>query len=435
MNAHSIIAKKRDGESLSPEELEFFIGGFAEGAVADYQMSAFLMSVFLNGMSTDETVSLTTAMMGTGKVLDLSRIAGKKVDKHSTGGVGDKVSLVLAPLVASAGVTVPMVSGRTLGHTGGTLDKLESIPGLRTVLKAEEFVRNVEQVGFAIAAQSKEFVPADEGMYALRGVTGTVESIPLIVSSILSKKFAAGIDAIVFDVKCGGGAFMSDLSRAEELARQLIHVSSLMGKTGKALITEMAQPLGRAVGNALEVKEAVECLRGEGPGDLREAALELGSEMLLLAGIESHRAPAKQRLEELLDGGEALDKFTQFVEAQGGDKRIIDDLSLLPRASSVETVVAECNGYVSCIDARALGELCVDMGGGRRRRDDKVDKAVGFLLHVTVGDEVSEGNPLCEIHLNRGTNGILSRAAGLFRISEEPQEKRKLVLGRVPPGP
>lgn len=431
MNAYQIIARKRDGESLSSEELEFFIRGFADGSVADYQMAAFLMSVFFKSMSTDETVSLTHAMMGTGKILDLGTIAGTKVDKHSTGGVGDKVSLVLAPLVAAAGVKVPMVSGRTLGHTGGTLDKLESIPGFRTFLTAEEFVKNVEQVGLAIAAQSSEFVPADAGMYALRGVTGTVESIPLIVSSILSKKFAAGIDAIVLDVKCGGGAFMSDFSRAQALAQELIHVSSLMGKTGRALITNMTQPLGWAVGNALEVRESVECLRGDGPDDLRELTLELGGEMLSLAGIESDRGRAKRRLEELLDGGGALEVFAKFVEVQGGDRKIVDDFSLLPCASSVETVVASNEGFVFSIDARAIGELCVDMGGGRRRCDEEVDKSVGFSLRAKVGDRVSKGDPLCDVHLNRKGADVLGRASEAFRISESPSEKGPLVLGRL----
>ncbi|KPJ61101.1 MAG: hypothetical protein AMJ46_03880 [Latescibacteria bacterium DG_63] len=435
MNAYRIITKKRDGGSLSSEELEFFIRGFAEGFVADYQMSAFLMAVFLNGMTTEETVALTEVMMGTGKVLDLSAIAGKKVDKHSTGGVGDKVSLVLAPLVAAAGVRVPMVSGRTLGHTGGTLDKLESIPGFRTLLSSDEFVRNVEQVGFAIAAQSSEFVPADGGMYALRGVTGTVESTPLIVSSILSKKFAAGIDSIVFDVKCGAGAFMSDFSEAQGLAQELVHVSSVMGKTGRAIITDMSQPLGFTVGNVLEVKESIECLRGRGPDDVREITLELGTEMLSLAGVDSDAVKARRRLERLLDGGRALEAFAKFVGAQGGDRRVIDDFTLLPNASSVETVVAEGEGFVSSIDARALGELCVEMGGGRRRRDEEVDKSVGFSLFVKVGDEVSKGDPLCEVHLNRGASSILGRVADAFRISETPCERRKLILGRLPEVP
>ncbi len=432
MDAYRIITKKRDGESLSLEELEFFTRGFSDGSIADYQMSAFLMSVFLNGMTTEETVNLTKAMMGTGKVLDLSEIQGAKVDKHSTGGVGDKVSLVLAPLVAAAGVRVPMVSGRTLGHTGGTLDKLESIPGFRTLLSAEDFVRNVETVGFAIAAQSSEFVPADAGMYALRGVTGTVESIPLIVSSILSKKFAAGIDCIVFDVKCGGGAFMSDFLRAQELAKELVHVCSLMGKTGKALITDMSQPLGRAVGNALEVEETIQCLSGGGPGDLREITLELGAEMLLLSGMEDDEAGAKRRLVELLDGGGALEAFARFVEAQGGDSGIVDDPSLLPKASRVETVTSEEEGYVSSIDARALGELCVDMGGGRRRRDDEIDKSVGLLLHAKVGDKVSKGSPLCDVHASSEIAGAGDRVLGAFRIGDGPLGKRKLILEQVP---
>ena len=432
MNAYQIIAKKRDGKPISEEEIRFFVKGFANGSVADYQMSAFLMAVFFRGMSLEETVSLTRAMMNSGKVLDLAKIEGKKVDKHSTGGVGDKVSLVLAPLVASAGVKVPMVSGRTLGHTGGTLDKLESIPGLRTLLTSKEFVENVASVGFAIAAQSSELAPADEGMYALRGVTGTVESVPLIVSSILSKKFAAGIDSIVFDVKCGGGAFMLDLSEAGRLAEELVRVTTLLGKTGRALITDMEEPLGYAVGNALEVTEAIECLWGGGPRDLRELTIELAIEMLLLAGVDGDPVSARSRLEKLLDSGRALERFRKFVEAQGGEARVVDEPSLLPHAPRAETVVADRDGFVSGIDARALGELCVDMGGGRRMRGDEVDKAVGFLLRVKVGDRVSKGSPLAEVHSNPARGNVASRVRDAFSLSEHVVQRRKLILEKLP---
>jgi pyrimidine-nucleoside phosphorylase len=432
MNAYQIIAKKRDGQPISEEEIQFFLRGFANGSVADYQMSAFLMAVFFRGMSLEETVSLTRAMMNSGKVLNLAKIDGKKVDKHSTGGVGDKVSLVLAPLVASAGVKVPMVSGRTLGHTGGTLDKLESIPGLRTLLTSKEFVENVASVGFAIAAQSSELVPADEGMYALRGVTGTVESVPLIVSSILSKKFAAGIDSIVFDVKCGGGAFMLDLSEANRLAEELVRVTTLLGKTGRALITNMEEPLGYAVGNALEVKEAIECLRGGEPRDLRELTIELAIEMLLLAGVEGDPVSARSRLEKLLDSGRALERFRKFVEAQGGEARVVDEPSLLPHVLRAETVIADRDGFVASIDARGLGELCIDMGGGRRMRNDEVDKAVGFVLRVKVGDRVSKGSPLAEVHSNPARGSVTSRVRDAFRLSEQVVQKRKLILGRLP---
>jgi len=432
MNAYQTIAKKRDGKPISEEEIQFFIRGFVEGLVADYQMSAFLMAVFFRGMSVEETVSLTRAMMNSGKVLDLGSIRGKKVDKHSTGGVGDKVSLALAPLVSSAGVKVPMVSGRTLGHTGGTLDKLESIPGLRTLLTSSEFVEIVDSVGFAIAAQSSEFVPADEGMYALRGVTGTVESVPLIVSSILSKKFAAGIDSIVFDVKCGRGAFMLDLAEANTLAQELVRITTVLGKTGRALITDMDEPLGNAVGNALEVTEAIECLRGGGPRDLRELTIELAIEMLFLAGLESDRVNARNRLEKLLDSGQALDRFRRFVEAQGGDARVVDEPSLLPRAPRVETVFAERDGFVTGIDARALGELCIDMGGGRRLRNDEVDKSVGFLLRAKVGDRVAKGSPLADVHFNPARGDVTSRVSGAFELGEQAAEKRKLILRRLP---
>jgi len=438
MNAYQIIGKKRDGQSLLKEEIDFLVRGFSEGSVPDYQMSAFLMAVFFRGMGLDETLSLTRAMMNSGKVLDLKKIDGIKVDKHSTGGVGDKVSIVLAPLVAAAGVRVPMVSGRTLGHTGGTLDKLESIPGLRTVLTPEEFVRNVERVGFSIAAQSRELVPADEGMYALRGVTGTVESVPLIVSSILSKKFAAGIDAIVFDVKCGRGAFMPELSRAEELAGELVRVTSLMGKTGTALITDMEQPLGNAIGNALEIKESLQCLKGEGPADLLAVTLELGIEMLRLAGVETDRDRARESLEKLLSSGAAQQKFVQFVQAQGGDPRVIDEPSLLPASASVEVVVAPCDGYIKSIDARALGEICVDMGGGRRKRNDSVDGSVGIVLKAKVGDTVSKGAEVAEVHLRRDRSTVwiadlFNRLEQVFVFSEGPVPRRELILRRLPP--
>jgi len=438
MNAPQIIGRKRDGQSLSREEIDFLIRGFSEGSVPDYQMSAFLMAVFFRGMELEETLSLTRAMMNSGKVLDLSGIDGVKVDKHSTGGVGDKVSIVLAPLVAAAGVRVPMVSGRTLGHTGGTLDKLESIPRLRTVLTPDEFVRNVERVGFSIAAQSRELVPADEGMYALRGVTGTVESVPLIVSSILSKKFAAGIDAIVFDVKCGVGAFMPELSRAEELAGELVRVTSLMGKTGTALITDMEQPLGNAVGNALEIKESLDCLKGGGPADVMAVTVELGVEMLRLAGVETDAVRAREMLARLISSGAALQKFVQFVQAQGGDPRVVDKPSLLPAAASVEVLLAPCDGYLESIDARALGEICVDMGGGRRKRTDKVDGSVGVVLKAKVGDAVSRGADLVEVHLRRDRSTVwvaelLSRLEKVFTFSEAPVPKRELILRRLSP--
>ena len=437
MNAPQIIGKKRDGQPLAKEEIDFLIRGFSEGSVPDYQMAAFLMAVYFRGMGLDETLSLTRAMMNSGKVMDLSRLDGVKVDKHSTGGVGDKVSIVLAPLVAASGVRVPMVSGRTLGHTGGTLDKLESIPRLRTVLTPEEFAKNVERVGFSIAAQSKELVPADEGMYALRGVTGTVESVPLIVSSILSKKFAAGIDAIVFDVKCGAGAFMPELSRAEELARELVRVTSLMGKTASALITDMEQPLGNAVGNALEIKESLQCLKGEGPADTMAVTMELGVEMLRLAGVETDGVRARQTLEKLISGGAALQKFVQFVQAQGGDPRVVEKPSLLPAAAAVEVVLAPCDGYVKSIDARALGEICVDMGGGRRKRTDAVDPSVGVVLKAKVGDAVTRGQDLVEVHLRRDRSAVwvadlLSRLEKVFTFSEAPVPARQLIIQRLP---
>jgi len=431
MNAYQIIAKKRDGKPISDDEIQFLIKGFADGTVADYQMSAFLMAVFFRGMTLEETVGLTRAMMNSGKIMDLTRIEGRKVDKHSTGGVGDKVSLALAPLVASAGVKVPMVSGRTLGHTGGTLDKLESIPGLRTLLTSKEFFDNVASVGFAIAAQSSEFVPADQGMYALRGVTGTVESIPLIVSSILSKKFAAGIDSIVFDVKCGSGAFMLELSEARRLAQELVRVTSFLGKTGRALITDMEEPLGFAVGNALEVAESIDCLKGKGPSDLRELTLELAVEMLLLANADSDREGARVRLEKLLDSGQALDRFVRFIEAQGGEAKVVDETSLLPHALHVETVIADREGFLSAIDARALGELCVEMGGGRRMRDDVVDKSVGFVLKAKVGDKVSKGRPLADVHFNPARGNVTGRVSDAFKVSQQMPARRSLILERL----
>jgi pyrimidine-nucleoside phosphorylase len=438
MNAYQIIGKKRDGQPLLKEEIDFLVRGFADGTVPDYQMSAFLMAVFFRGMELEETLSLTRAMMNSGKVLDLNGIDGVKVDKHSTGGVGDKVSIVLAPLVAAAGVRVPMVSGRTLGHTGGTLDKLESIPGLRTILRPAEFVRNVERVGFSIAAQSKDLVPADEGMYALRGVTGTVESVPLIVSSILSKKFAAGIDAIVFDVKCGRGAFMAELSKAEELASELVRVTSLLGRTGTAVITDMEQPLGNAIGNALEIKESLQCLKGGGPADLLAVTMELGAEMLRLSGIETDRTRALESLGSLLASGAALQKFVQFVEAQGGDPGIAERPTLLPAAAAVEVFAAPRGGYVKRIDARALGEICVDLGGGRRKRNDTVDWSVGLVLKAKVGDPVSEGTELVQVHMRRDRSTVwrgelFNRLERAFEFSDEPVPRRELIIRKLPP--
>jgi len=398
MTAVEIIAKKRDGQRLSKNEISFFVNSFVKGDIADYQMSAFLMAIYLVGMDYDETGWLTEVMLKSGREIQFPEPRSVYIDKHSTGGVGDKVSLILAPWVAACGVKVPMLSGRGLGHTGGTLDKLESIPGYRTNLSLTEFVAGVESVGCVISGQTPDIAPADMLMYALRDVTATVESIPLICGSILSKKFAAGPAGLVFDVKCGNGAFMKNEESAEALAQNLIGVSHAMGRAARALITDMSQPLGNAAGNMLEVVECIEALKGSCPHDLYNVTIELATEMLYLAGIEPDREQALKLLKSKLDDGSAYRKFEEMVEYQGGDLSIFADPSRLPKATVMTCLKAAASGFVRRFDTEAIGRLIVEMGGGRLKKDDIVDPQVGLVFRKKLGEEVRVSDTLVEIH-------------------------------------
>ena len=398
--AIDVIRKKRDGVELSRTEIEGLVSAYTKGEIPDYQVSAWLMAVVLKGMTRPETAGLTDAMLHSGDVLDLSSLPLRKVDKHSTGGVGDKTSLVLAPLAAAAGVAVPMISGRGLGHTGGTLDKLEAIPGFKVNLPVAEFRRVLEVCGCAMIGQTAEIAPADRKLYALRDVTGTVESPYLICASIMSKKLAEGIDALVLDVKTGSGAFMKSEKDAAFLAELMVETGERMGKQMVALITDMDQPLGNMIGNALEVVEAVEVLRGGGPEDLRELCLELAGWMLHLGGASNTVAEGKARSAQLISSGKALEKFRQMVELQGGDVRAIDDINRLPQAEHTMKVLAAQGGFLASMQCEEIGTACVILGGGRERKEDSVDPAVGIVLHKKVGDRVAAGEPLATIYYN-----------------------------------
>jgi pyrimidine-nucleoside phosphorylase len=429
MDARRIIMKKRDGDELSPAEIEFMVLGFVRGAVADYQMSSWLMAVLLRGMSGAETHELTAAMLRSGRVVRPQDLPTLSADKHSTGGVGDKVSLALAPLVASAGVCVPMLSGRGLGHTGGTLDKIESLRGLRTDLNYDGFIEQVRRVGCCIASQSDEINPADGRIYALRDVTGTVESIPLIVSSIVSKKVAEGAASLVFDVKWGAGAFIRELDDAVDLALRLVQESERFDRRAMAFVTDMSQPLGNAVGNALELIESVELLRGHGPADLEAVTLLLGAAMLFLSGKAGSVEEGRALLEEKVESGAALDKMKELVDAQGGDPAAIDDVSLIDVCPEAVDVLCGTEGYVRSIDARELGFLVCEMGGGRLRAGDELDRGVGAVLLKKVGDGVRRDEPLARLHFaERSPAGeIARRATSLFEISPSPPPPRPLV--------
>ena len=425
MSAVEIIRKKRDGHSLSPEEIRDFVHAAAMGTWPDYQLSALLMAICIRGMTPEETAILTREMADSGTVFDLSAIPGIKVDKHSTGGVGDKVSLVLAPLVAACGAVVPMMSGRGLGHTGGTLDKLESIPGFRVNLSEAEFKSTLAKLGVAMIGQTAEVAPADMKLYALRDVTGTVESIPLITASILSKKLAEGISGLVMDVKCGRGAFMKTLPQARELAQSIARVGKLNGLNVRAIITGMDAPLGRAVGNSLEVIESIEILRGRGPADLRELCLVFAAEMLELAG----KPDGFRQASEALDGGAALDKFRQMIASQGGDPAVVDDPSKLPRAESQTLLFAGQSGFVTEMDAEAVGLAGLELGAGRRRAEDRVDPAVGILVLKKPGEAVRAGETIFEIHHNGpGIAAAMARLGRSFRVGDDAPAAQTTVL-------
>lgn len=425
-----ILAAKRDGLELTQAEIEGFLADYLAGKVADYQMSALLMAVFLRGMTDAETVALTMAMLHSGKVIDLGGVPGVKVDKHSTGGVGDKVSICLAPLVAACGVPVPMVSGRGLGHTGGTLDKLEAIPGFRTDLSTEDFTRIVATVGTCMIGQTKDIAPADKRIYALRDVTATVECIPLIVASILSKKLAEGIDALVLDVKVGKGAFMKDEAQARALATALVRVGTRAGKKVTALLTSMDAPLGRAVGNAIETREAIDVLFGRAPADLVEVTLALGAEMLVQGGVAKSEAEARAAMKRAIDEGRAAAVMERMIEAQHGDPRVVAEPSRLRLAPHEVEVAAAREGFVAEVDAFAIGRAAVIMGAGRARAEDAVDPSVSIEVLAKPGDHVDRGQPLAKLYLRETNDDVLARVAGAFVLGQAPAPK-PLVVARI----
>jgi len=396
-----IIARKRDGHALTDSEINAFVRGATDASWEKYQLSALLMAIYIKGMTPGETAALTNAMMRSGVVADLSRVPGIKVDKHSTGGVGDKVSIPLAPMVAACGVPVPMISGRGLGHSGGTLDKLESIPGFTTALSLAAFQSQVERIGCALIGQTSDLAPADRTLYALRDVTATVECMPLICASILSKKLAEGIDALVLDVKFGSGAFMKTITEARALAESLVSVGRAAGKQVRALLTAMNEPLGRNVGNALEIEESIACLQGSGPADLMEVTFALGSHMLMLGGVAGDAAEARATLSQSLESGAALAKFREIVAAQGGDLKAIDKPSLLPRTGRNIPILSPQDGYVVRVDAMEIALAALDLGAGRARADDAIDPAVGISHLVKTGEKVARHQPLCTLHVNR----------------------------------
>ena len=431
MRVPDLIHKKRDAGSLTRGELFFLIEQYAQGAVPDYQMSAWLMAVFFRGMNAEETAHLTEAMLRSGQVLDLSSIPGTKVDKHSTGGVGDKTSLVVAPAVAAAGVPVPMISGRGLGHTGGTLDKLEAIPGFNVGLSLDEFRRALTEVGCGLIGQTEEIAPADRKLYALRDVTCTVESVPLITASILSKKLAEGIDALVLDVKVGSGAFMKDQQSARRLAESLQSIATRMGKRVVALLTDMDQPLGCTVGNALEVAEAIETLHGKGPEDFRTLCRELAAWMLVLGGRAADLRQGQEQFDSLIRSGAAAEKFRQIIERQGGDARVLDDPGRLPQAKEQVPFKARRGGFLAKMEAERIGRAAVALGAGRAQLEDIVDPAVGLVLHKKVGDAVETGECLVTLHVNQSDRLAEAEAllADAFVIAPAaPSRPRPLVL-------
>ena len=432
-NPVEMIRSKRDGGSHSAEQIADFIAQFSAGAVADYQMSAWLMAVFAHGMTDRETVALTQAMLHSGKVLRLPSVKSAKVDKHSTGGVGDKISICLAPLVAACGVSVPMISGRGLGHTGGTLDKLQAIPGYQVELSPARFERVVRDVGASMIGQSAELAPADRRIYALRDVTATVECIPLIVASILSKKLAEGIDGLVLDVKVGQGAFMKDLKSARALAQALVRVGSAAGKRVVALLTAMDFPIGRSIGNGLETREAIEVLRNAGPADTRELTLTLGAEMLLLGKAARSLKSARARLELALADGSALERFMRMVKAHGGDVRAVEHPERLVNAAAKVAVLARRTGYVSECNAYTLGMSGVALGAGRTRADQAVDPSAGIELCAQRGERISRGQPLAMIHARSKAlaQSEVHRVEQAFRIASEKPRPQRVVLERV----
>ncbi|WP_159882268.1 pyrimidine-nucleoside phosphorylase [Paenibacillus puerhi] len=435
MRTVDLIHRKRNGGELTTDEINWLIAGYVQGSIPDYQVSAWAMTVYYQGMSARETADLTLAMAASGDQVDLSGIPGIKVDKHSTGGVGDTTTLVVAPLVAAAGVPVAKMSGRGLGHTGGTVDKLEAIPGFQVERSKEQFLQQVRDIGIAVVGQSGNLTPADKKLYGLRDVTATVDSIPLIASSIMSKKIASGADRIVLDVKTGKGAFMKTLDDAVALARAMVEIGTEVGRETVAVITNMDEPLGPSIGNALEVIEAIDTLRGQGPAELTELCLELAAHMVYLGGKAAAYEEALQQVTELLRNGAALDKLKQFIEAQEGNGAIVNAPDLLPQADFRLEVPAPQDGYVSEIDAESLGVTAMMLGAGRATKEDRIDLAVGLKLNKRVGDPVKAGEALAELYMNRHeaeeTSSILRRTIAAFSFADEPVERPKLMYAVV----
>lgn len=429
MNMNDIIYKKREGGKLTKEEIEYFVKGFTEGTIPDYQMSALLMAIFFQKMDKEETYLLTNAMKFSGDVVDLSPIQGIKVDKHSTGGVGDKTTLIVAPIAAACGVPIAKMSGRGLGFTGGTVDKMESIPGFQTSIEAEKFMELVNTVGLSVIGQTAHIAPADKKIYALRDVTSTVDNMSLISSSIMSKKLASGSDAIVLDVKCGDGAFMQTLEDACELAQWMVDLGNEDGKKTIAVVTDMNQPLGKAVGNSLEVIEAIETLKGNGPEDITELSLTLAGVMIYAGGKAASREEGHSLAEEMLKNGKALEKLTQFIEGQGGNSGVVKDYQLFPQPAYKQELICEQVGYVSQIAARAIGLASQHSGAGRATKEDAIDLSAGIYLHKKIGDQVSKGDVLATIFGNHEdkVKHSLEEARKAFVVSTEKPEKLVLI--------
>lgn len=433
MRMYDLIMKKRNGGALSDEEIHFMVQGYTKGEIPDYQMSAMMMAIYFQGMNADETLALTMEMAKSGDLLDLSEIHGVKVDKHSTGGVGDKTSLALTPMVAAAGVTVAKMSGRGLGHTGGTIDKLESFSGFSTAISEQQFRDNVNRIGIAIMGQTEDLAPADKKLYALRDVTATVDNMSLIASSIMSKKLAAGADAIVLDVKTGSGAFMKTEEDSFALAHEMVRIGNGAGRKTIAVVSDMDQPLGYAVGNALEVKEAIDTLNGNGPKDFVELCMTLGSYMLVAGGKAATREEAENVLTKVIENGSALDKLAEFIEAQGGDKELVYHPERLPQASIVQEIESPADGYIQKIVCDEIGICSLILGGGRETKESEIDLSVGLVLHKKVGDAVRKGDSLATIYANDQAklDAAKERFLQAYTIDRNPVEKKPLIKGIV----
>lgn len=429
MRTYDLIEKKRDGKNLTEDEIKYIVKEFTSGNIPDYQMSALLMAIYLNGMNEEEILNLTMAMADSGERLDLNRIEGIKVDKHSTGGVGDKTTLIVGPIVAACGIPVAKMSGRGLGHTGGTIDKLESIPGYRTTIPTEQFIDNVNNIKISVVGQTVNLAPADKKIYALRDVTATVESIPLISSSIMSKKLASGADAIVLDVKTGSGAFMKKEEDAIALAEEMVKIGRGAGKKTIALVTDMNQPLGNAVGNSLEVVEALETLKGKGPEDLTHLSVELASYMIVAAGGCDNIDSARKMAADMISSGKALDKFRQLIAAQGGNENVIEDYSLFPQASVVSEVKAEKSGYISSICTSQVGVASLLLGGGRETKESVIDLSVGIILSKKVGDRVEAGDTVATLYANDKDKLEMARdrLMASYEFSQNPVNNAELI--------